>query len=347
LNLGVLYMPKSDGIEKMASTKEASGILVYLVEELGDARLRASQLKQYVAQALELVEDSEKKDHIHEVAANLLHGIPETLFKLDKALDAAAMAASRMDYEEIKQGLKPEKAEELERVLKDVRLQYLKRRSTPEDKPMSEIAKTAAPRPKDTREAILDYLLNSLEYAESPREEVDGLVGEGLDEAVAKEIIKEWHKERPDEVGLGNVMLTQRLTEKLVDRVLRKHQPPAVIYRLAVNTKSAAEMLEQMAILTDVDGKIPSDKLAHLIAQLEQGQRWSSVRPLSTFVLPRTPAVVSWPLPFVGCWLTTSTPRPPRRLGRGLVRISRSTTQTFRMKQSRRLTRCTRSTKTL
>ncbi len=113
------------------TSKEASGVLVYLIEELGDARLRASQLKQYVAAAQELVEKSEKKDHIHEVAADILHGLPDTLFKLDKALDAAAMAASRMDYEEIKQGLKPEKAEELERVLEDVRLQYLNRRSEP------------------------------------------------------------------------------------------------------------------------------------------------------------------------------------------------------------------------
>ena len=110
--------------------KIASGIVVYLMEELGDARLRTAQLKQYIARALELVEKSEKRDHLFELAADLIHGIPDILFKLDKALDAAAMAAARMDYEEIKQGLKPEKAEELERVLDDVRLHYLKRRSS-------------------------------------------------------------------------------------------------------------------------------------------------------------------------------------------------------------------------
>lgn len=177
-----------------SATKEASGILVYLIEELGDARLRAAQLKQYVAAALELVEKSEKKDHFYEVAADVLHGIPDSLFKLDKALDAAAMAASRMDYEEIKQGLKPEKAEELERVLEDVRLQYLKRRSTPEDKPMSETSKTAAP-----------------------------------------------------------------------------------------NAKTAAEMLEQMAVSTDVDGAVPVAKLAGLIAQLEQGQKQAAKKDPAVF----------------------------------------------------------------
>lgn len=117
-------------LSRAGRSKTASGIVVYLMEELGDARLRAAQLKQYVSAALELVDKSEKRDHLFEVGAHLIHGIPDTLFKLEKALDAAAMAAARMDYEEIKQGLKPEKAEELERVLDDVRLHYLKRRST-------------------------------------------------------------------------------------------------------------------------------------------------------------------------------------------------------------------------
>lgn len=110
--------------------KTASGIIVYLNEELGDARLRSLQLKQYVAKALELVEKSNQRDHLFEVAGHIIHGMPDVLFKLEKALEAAAMAASRMDYEEIKQGLKPEKAEELEGVLEDIRLHYLKRRSS-------------------------------------------------------------------------------------------------------------------------------------------------------------------------------------------------------------------------
>lgn len=117
-------------MESSGLSKEASGIIVYLMEELGDARLRSVQLKDYVKQALDMIDKSDKRDHFFEVAAHLINGIPDALFKLDKALDAAAMAASRMDYEEIKQDLKPEKAAELERVLEDVRLRYLKRRST-------------------------------------------------------------------------------------------------------------------------------------------------------------------------------------------------------------------------
>ena len=111
----------------------ASGSMIYLVEELGDARLRATQLKEFVAEVLDLINKSDKKDHFYEVAAHLIQGIPDTLFKLDKALDAAAMAAAKMDYEEVKQGLKPEKADELERALEDVRLRYLDRRSAEMD----------------------------------------------------------------------------------------------------------------------------------------------------------------------------------------------------------------------
>lgn len=109
--------------------KSASRILIYLVEELGDARLRAAQLQKYVKDATDLIEKSEHRDAIFEVGAHLIHGIPDTLFKMSKALDASALAVSRLDYEEIKQGLKPEKAEELENVMEDNRLRYLKRRS--------------------------------------------------------------------------------------------------------------------------------------------------------------------------------------------------------------------------
>jgi len=113
-----------------ATDKVAAGITVYLLEELGDARLRCAQLKKYVKEATDLIEKSPQRDQFFEMAAHLIHGIPDCLFKLEKALDASAMAAARIDYEEIKDTLKPEKADELEDALEDVRLRYLKRRSS-------------------------------------------------------------------------------------------------------------------------------------------------------------------------------------------------------------------------
>jgi hypothetical protein len=134
-------VPEDRCVRKTASTnKVAGGITVYLLEELGDARLRCAQLKKYVKEAIDLIEKSPQRDHFFEVAAHLIHGVPDVLFKMEKALDASAMAAARLDYEEIKDNLKPEKADELEDALQDVRLRYLQRRSetdSPKEKQMT------------------------------------------------------------------------------------------------------------------------------------------------------------------------------------------------------------------
>ena len=109
--------------------EKTAGITVYLMEELTDARLRCEQLKGYIDRAMRLVSESTQKNHIYEVAADLLYAIPDALFRLDKALDATALAASRLDYEELKQELRPEKVQELESVLKDVRIRHFDRRA--------------------------------------------------------------------------------------------------------------------------------------------------------------------------------------------------------------------------
>lgn len=111
--------------------QKEGGVIVYLQEELTDARMRCDQLKRYVSEAVKLVNNSTHRDHFFEVAGNLLFGIPDALFKLDKALDATALAASRLDYEELKSQLKPEKVDELEQVLEDVRIRHINRRSDP------------------------------------------------------------------------------------------------------------------------------------------------------------------------------------------------------------------------
>lgn len=113
-----------------SSSKTASAT-VYLMEELGDARMRCDQLVRYVAQATKLVENSSHRDHFFEVAGHLIQGIPHTLFLLQKALQATALAATRLDYEEIKADLRPEKVDELERALQDVRVRQVQRRSDP------------------------------------------------------------------------------------------------------------------------------------------------------------------------------------------------------------------------
>ncbi len=108
-------------------------VTTYLIEELGDARLRCDQLVRYISEAVRLIDKSPKKDHFFEVAGHLIEGIPVAAFKLEKSLQAVALAAGKLDYEELKQELRPEKVQQLEKVLEEVRIRPVHRRSEPQD----------------------------------------------------------------------------------------------------------------------------------------------------------------------------------------------------------------------
>lgn len=118
-----------DNDNKTGTMHKEGGALIYIMEELTDARLRCEQLKKFVSQAVRLISTSPSRDHFYEIAGDTIYGIPDALFKLDKALAATALAASRLDYEELKSQLKPEKVEELEDVLRNTRLRQIDRRS--------------------------------------------------------------------------------------------------------------------------------------------------------------------------------------------------------------------------
>lgn len=128
----IICVPEANPRDFVTSAiAKKAGISVYLMEELTDARLRCEQLKKFVSQAIRLISKSSHRDHFYEVAGDTIYGIPDALFKLDKALAATALAASRLDYEELKTVLKPEKVTELEDVLKGVRIRQIERHSLP------------------------------------------------------------------------------------------------------------------------------------------------------------------------------------------------------------------------
>ena len=106
-----------------------AGVTVYVQEELSDARLRCDELKNYIVKTLDLVNASPKKDHFYGVAGDLIEAIPDTLLKLEKALEATALAMNKIDYEELRSSIRPEKVDELERVLDDVRMRMPRRTS--------------------------------------------------------------------------------------------------------------------------------------------------------------------------------------------------------------------------
>ena len=111
----------------MSSGRTAGGPLVYVQQELSSARSSCESLKYSVSRALDLVNASEKKDHFYAVAGDLICSVPQALMDLERSLSATALAVDKLDYEEIRQVLRPEKVDELERILDDVRLRIPRR----------------------------------------------------------------------------------------------------------------------------------------------------------------------------------------------------------------------------
>ena len=112
----------------MGSNRQA-GASIYLQEELSDARLRCDELKNYIVKAMDLINKSDQKDHFYGVAGDIIEAIPSTLLKLEKALGAAAMMVNKIDYEDLRVQIRPEKVDELERILEDVRMKLPRRTS--------------------------------------------------------------------------------------------------------------------------------------------------------------------------------------------------------------------------
>ena len=100
---------------------------IFIQEELSDARMRCEQLKGYIVKALNLINDSDAKDHIYAIAGDAITAVPETLLKFERALGAAAMAVNELDQMDLRQTLRPQKVEELEKVLEDIRVKVPRR----------------------------------------------------------------------------------------------------------------------------------------------------------------------------------------------------------------------------
>ena len=112
------------------SSRRTAGATIYIQEELSDARVRCDQLKGYIAKVLNLINDSDKRDHIYAVAGDAITVIPDIILKIERSLGAAAMAVDKLDYEELRQVIRPQKVDELERILEDVRMKIPRRTSS-------------------------------------------------------------------------------------------------------------------------------------------------------------------------------------------------------------------------
>lgn len=107
--------------------RTAGGATVYIQEELSNARRQCEALKRTIVKAMDLVNASEKADHFYEVAGDIMYAAPQALMELERSLNATALAVNKLDYEELRQVLRPDKIDELERVLEDVRIKIPRR----------------------------------------------------------------------------------------------------------------------------------------------------------------------------------------------------------------------------
>ncbi len=206
-----------------ATVAKEAGISVYLMEELTDARLRCEQLKKFVSQAVRLINMSPHRDHFYEVAGDTIYGIPESLFKLDKALAATALAASRLDYEELKEQLKPEKVQELEDVLRDVRIRQIDRRS-PFIQPKPDQPKTSAALSitdlNQLEDSLEDILAQAVQLKKSippgQREDVDSILED------AKKALKKLKRVSSVNHNQGNSRMFKAASKSHVTGALRR-----------------------------------------------------------------------------------------------------------------------------
>ncbi len=240
--------------------KQASGVVIYLLEELGDARLRTAQLKRFVQEGVDLIDKHPNRDEIFEVVGHLIHGIPDTVFKLDKALDAAALAAARLDYEEIKQNLKPEKADELENVLQDVRLQYLKRRSA--EMPSTEgITKEAGKAQEHLNKQMQSWPAG---HSDMLTDMARGYRGHFKELESAANVLKKKGLIEFDGVTIKKkASLPTPMDTTPRDTAMK-------------NAKEAADELSRLAHITETTGKLPVPEMMKLIAGLERQDRTAS-----------------------------------------------------------------------
>lgn len=89
--------------QKQANTSEAGWALI--TEGVTAARVDAHRLKKLISMAQKLVERSKRKDHLYQVAGDLIMGIPSALERLERALDRTSYALAKIGEDHLKDRL--------------------------------------------------------------------------------------------------------------------------------------------------------------------------------------------------------------------------------------------------
>ncbi len=85
----------------MPQSKSAGSQAVWalLTEGVTRARLESHRIQHMVNRAIKLVEDSEEKEHLYQIAGDMIVSIPDRLDQLNIALDRTGLALSKMGEE--------------------------------------------------------------------------------------------------------------------------------------------------------------------------------------------------------------------------------------------------------
>lgn len=111
----------------MSTSRTASGAIAYVQEELAKARTSTERLKRNVVQAMSLIQSSSARDQLFAIAGDVIYDVPKAIQDLERSLQTCAMAVNKLDYEELRQVIRPDKVDELEAILEDVRLNIPRR----------------------------------------------------------------------------------------------------------------------------------------------------------------------------------------------------------------------------
>jgi len=90
--------PLAAGMDTREASSQAGWALV--MEAIADARVGVHRLRHLCDRATRLVEDSDHKEHLYEVAGDIITGVPGRVDRLESSLDKASYAMTRLgeDY---------------------------------------------------------------------------------------------------------------------------------------------------------------------------------------------------------------------------------------------------------
>ena len=84
---------------KQPKTASSQAAWALLTEGVTRARLEAHRMQHLLTRVTALIEDSDQKEHIYQVAGDILEAMPKRMDGLEIALDRTSLALSKMGQE--------------------------------------------------------------------------------------------------------------------------------------------------------------------------------------------------------------------------------------------------------